>query len=163
MKVDFFHFLAAEGLDPDIEARPLPDVIHNYFTMLFRQVLDEQTVIEPTLEQVQAEALNILNQWRGRKRVEVGLTSTEFQELVYTGKAIEATRWLSDQTSPFGMAGEAAARGITNLEMAQLVAGQHAAWMAASDQIEAAYTTAKAAEAAQSIDEVVMVLVDLLE
>lgn len=93
----------------------------------------------------QTWALSYLNAWRGQRRATLGLTSAEFQELVYTGKVLECQRWQINPESTFGLSGEAAARGISNAQMAALVIGQWQAWQAASDQIEAAYITARAA------------------
>lgn len=104
-------------------------------------------------------ALDYLNTWRGEQRVKFGLTSTAFQELAYTGKALTAERWLLNQEMPFGLALEAAARGITNEAMAQLVLVQWQAWQAASDQVEAAYWTKKAAIlAALNVEEIAEIL-----
>jgi hypothetical protein len=114
------------------------------------------------LQSQKTAALNLLNQWRGEQRTAIGLTDTTFQELCYTGKALECQRWLSDTSSTFGLAGEATARGISNEAMAALVLGQWAAWQGASDQIEAAYVTAQAAiEAAQTVEEIETVLTGL--
>lgn len=97
------------------------------------------------LEAAKAEALSYLNAWRGARRAALGLTAATFQELVYTGKALECQRWLADKESNFGLAGEAAARGLTNEQMAGLVSGQWSAWQAGSDAIEAEYITARLA------------------
>jgi len=122
----------------------------------FLRLDSDYNIIPPNFEDVQAWAFDYLNQWRGEKRAEIGLTSAAFQELCYTGKALEATRWLDDQQSPFGLAGEAQARGLSNLAMAQLVLGQWVAWQGASDQIEAVYFNAKTSiEAATSIEDII--------
>lgn len=107
-------------------------------------------------------ALAYLNTWRGQRRATLGLTSADFQELVYTGKALECQRWLADTESNFGLAQEAAARGISDEAMAALVLGQWAAWQSASDGIEAAYITARAAvEAAEDEATIASVLASL--
>lgn len=98
-----------------------------------------------TAEQARAHGLQYLNTWRGARRAALGLTSAEFQVLVYTGKVLESQRWLAAPESSFGLAAEAAARGISNEAMAALVLGQWSSWQAASDGIEAAYITVRAA------------------
>ena len=100
-------------------------------------------IVQPYLEEVRTWSLFYLNTWRGEQRIAAGLTVADFQELCYTGKALECQRWINAQETIFALAGEAAARGITNLEMADLVLGQWAAWQAASDPIEAAYISAR--------------------
>lgn len=107
-------------------------------------------------------ALNYLNTWRGARRAALGLTPAAFQELVYTGKVLECQRWMAAKESNFGLAGEAAARGLTNEQMAGLVLAQWAAWAGGSDSIEAAYITARAAVSlAESVDDVGAVLAGL--
>jgi hypothetical protein len=116
-------------------------------------------ILPPDLEEVRGWALEYLNQWRGEQRLAIGLTSAEFQQLCYTGKALEARRWLAEPETYFGLAKEAAARGITNEAMAGIVSAQWAAWQAGSDTIEAVYVTAKAAtEAAVSVKEIAAAL-----
>lgn len=117
------------------------------------------SVVGSSLSEIKAATLLWLNTWRGERRVALGLTSVTFQELVYTGKVLECQRWLTDQGSAFGLAGEAAARGLSNEAMAVLVLDQWAVWQAGSDAIEAEYITARAAVmAAGTIEEVAAVL-----
>ncbi len=111
------------------------------------------------LDRIKAAALNRLNEWRGNQRSGLGLTSDKFQELVYTGKVLECQRWQRDPGSSFGLAGEAAARGISNEAMMQLVIGQWNAWQVASDQIEAIYVTARVEViAAKTVEQISAVL-----
>lgn len=95
------------------------------------------------LEGVRAWGLSYLNEWRGQKRVEMGLTQAAFQELVYSGKMMQAQRWLDNQALPFPFSYEATARGISNQATAELIADQGAAWLAASDVVEGAYILAR--------------------
>lgn len=114
------------------------------------------------LDRAKAAAFSTLNTWRGTRRVALGLTEANFQELVYTGKVLESQRWLSAPESPFGLASEAAARGITNEAMAALVLAQWSAWQSASDAIEAAYIIARLwIEAAEDEEEIARVLAGL--
>lgn len=100
-------------------------------------------IIQPDLDEVRTWSLSYLNTWRGGQRIAAGLTVADFQELCYTGKALECQRWINAQETTFCLSGEASARGISNLEMAALVLGQWAAWQSASDQVEAAYISAR--------------------
>lgn len=114
------------------------------------------------LDKLKAWALDYLNTWRGARRAALGLTPAAFQELVYTGKVLESQRWLAAPESSFGLAAEAAARGLTNEQMASLVIGKWAAWSAGSDGIEAEYITARAAVSlAESVEEIAAVLAGL--
>jgi hypothetical protein len=112
-----------------------------------------------SLALAKSSALDRLNAWRGQQRQALRLTKAEFQELVYTGKAIECQRWLAAPETPFGLAAEATARDLSNEEMAAMVLAQHAAWLTASDAIEAAYWTVKVdVEAAQTGEEIEAIL-----
>lgn len=128
-----------------------PDVVQNEHAA-HRLILPDGNTLHP-LEVYQSDfaaddvdgarmwALEQLNIWRGEQREAIGLTDSKFQELAYTGKALECQRWMADQVSAFGLHGEAAARGLSDAEMAALVLAQWAAWQAASDGIEAAYVS----------------------
>lgn len=94
---------------------------------------------------VRAEGLARLNEWRGNKRKTLGLTDAWGQELVYSGKMMMALRWLEDQESTFYFHQEAGARGLTDLQMAELIIDQGKAWLMGSDAIEAEYILAKLA------------------
>lgn len=134
-------------------------------------VLPDGTAVHPlhfyeadivTVEQALAYGLQYLNTWRGARRSALGLTSANFQELVYTGKVLESQRWLAAPGSAFGLAAEAVAHGISNEAMAALVLGQWSAWQSASDAIEAAYITARLwIEAAEDESEIARVLAGL--
>jgi len=118
--------------------------------------------IPPDLNTIRVWALSVLNQLRGDQREAIGLTEARWQDLAYTGKALEAQRWQSAPETQFGYAREAAARGISDAQMAALILGQWAAMQEASDAIEAAYVVAKAAiETAQTVEEIEMVLAEL--
>ena len=132
--------------------------------------------LDSDFEVIRAWALDHLNTWRGQQRAALGLTLAAFQELVYTGKVLECQRWLSELANPkgrcgewangeqpaFGLAQEAAARGLTNEQMAGLVLGQWAAWSASSDAIEAEYITVRAAVGlAESAEEIAAALAGL--
>lgn len=111
---------------------------------------------------VQAAAIDFVQSWRGDQRAKMGLSSAQWQDLAYAGKAAHCRSWIADQSQPFGMAREAAARGLTNVEMAQLIIGQNDLWLDANDKIDAAYTTARnAIEAAQSVAEIEAILAGL--
>lgn len=113
----------------------------------------------PTLTQAKAAAAEQLNIWRGNQRVALGLTRAEFQELVYTGKALEAQRWIIAQDTPFRMSNEAARRGVSNLEMAQWVLAQWDALQNGSDQIETAYIDLQQqVEAATTVEQIDAIL-----
>lgn len=121
-----------------------------------------------SVEDTRDWALNTINAWRGQRRAALGLTSTEFQELVYTGKFLMCILWLYDQATglffsaitnyvtglglslppgfgQFPCHNEAVSRGISDVQMALLILAQGFGWLAPSDQIEAAYITARAA------------------
>ena len=105
----------------------------------------------------------VLQGWRGGQRALMGLSSAQWQDLAYAGKAAHCREWIADQSQPFGLAREAAVRGLSNLQMAQLIIGQNNAWLDANDQIDAAYTAARAAiEAAEDVAAIEAVLVGLL-
>lgn len=133
-----------------------------------RLILPDGSVVHPlhftesdilTVEQARVYGSQYLNTWRGRQRAALGLTSAEFQELAYTGKALECQRWQAAPESAFGLAKEAAARGLTNEAMATLALTQWAAWQAGSDTIEADYITARAAVlAAGTVEEIAEIL-----
>lgn len=118
----------------------------------------------PTLSQAQDKALTFLDIWRGRERIErAGFEPADWQELVYTLKIVETQRWIGNQSSAYGLALEAHARGLTNLQMAQLVINRYNAWLSASDQIESEFLQTKTAiEAALSIEDIVTALVNLV-
>lgn len=120
-------------------------------------------LIPPDVASVRAAAVEVLQQFRGDKRALMGLSSAQWQDLAYAGKAAHCREWLVDQSQPFGMVREAAVRGLTNLQMAQLIISQNDAWLDANDRIDAAYTAARAAiEAAASVGEIEAVLVGLM-
>lgn len=109
-----------------------------------------------------AWAIDALQQWRGDQRAKMGLSSAQWQDLAYAGKAAHCRAWLADQSQPFGMMREAQVRGLTNVQMAQLIVGQNDAWLDANDQIDAAYTAARAAiEAVQTVGEIENILAGL--
>lgn len=112
-----------------------------------------------SLEIVRSWALSYLNTWRGKSRLTLGLTSAEFQELRATSDIPRLSRCRLAPETDFGMAKEALARSLTNVQMAELVLAQHQAWLSASDTIEATYITAlKCISNAISIEEVVEAL-----
>lgn len=135
-----------------LEGDLLP-VLEADFEMLWREAQRGGAAVD-----FRAWALAELNRWRGARRAALGLTSANFQELVYTGKVLESQRWLAAPGSVFGLAGEAATHGITNEAMAALVLAQWSAWQAGSDAIEAGYIAARAAVAAAG-DEAAMAAV----
>ena len=107
-------------------------------------------------------AIDVLQQWRGDQRAKMGLSAAQWQDLTYAGKAAHCRAWLLDTSQPFGMEREAAVRGLSNLQMAQLIVSQNDAWLAANDQIDAAYTAARGAiEAAATVAEIEAVLAGL--
>lgn len=126
---------------------------------------DELTgeLVVPDVDTVKAEALAGLEQWRGYERQKAGLSQAWGAELVYSGKFTQAQLWQHGLISEFYFTLEAAARGLTNAQMADLIIGQGHAWLAASDQIEAGYVAAKAAvETAASVEEMLAGLAALL-
>jgi hypothetical protein len=113
------------------------------------------------LDRAKAAALAQINNQRGQARVRLGLTKAEFQELVYSGKMMQAQRWrdLNDPDAPFPFVLEAQARKITNEQMADLIIAQGNLWLAGSDAIEATYIIAKTAvDEASTTQEVQAVL-----
>lgn len=148
------YFWTVGGLPLTGDLLPL---LESDFSTLWREAQQSGSVCD-----FRSWALAYLNTWRGARRSALGLTSAEFQELVYTGKVLECQRWLSDPESNFGLALEAAARGLSNQDMALLALGQWSAWASGSDAIEAGYITARAAiEAAGSVDEIAVILAGL--
>jgi len=129
---------------------------------LFGQYDIDFNYTPPALEPVRPWAIDALQQWRGDQRAAMGLSSAQWQDLAYAGKAAHCREWIADQSQPFGMEREAAVRGLSNLQMAQLIIGQNDAWLDANDQIDAAYTAARdAIEAAESVAEIEAALVGL--
>ena len=115
------------------------------------------------MQQIQAIAIDVLQQWRGEQRLKVGISVAIGQEMAYIDKASHCREWLKDQSQPFGLALEATARGLSHLQMAQLVVGKNNAWRATNDQIDAAYTATRAViEAATSIEAIEAALVALM-
>lgn len=111
------------------------------------------------LAKSKSEAVNTLNAWRSARRRALGLSMADFQELVYSGKMMQAQRWLDDPTQRFYFTQEAAARGISHFEMAQIILGQGEAWLLASDVIEAGYINIKALiEASQDEEQIAGIL-----
>lgn len=107
------------------------------------------------------EAIAYLQQWRGTKRAEAGLSEARFQELVYARKAERSRAWLVSGGS-FPFAAEAAARGMTNTELAQLIVGEDEALLGYNDQIEAVYVAAREAiEAAKNVEQIKAALAGL--
>lgn len=122
-----------------------------------------QYEVQPDITIIRGISLDLLNHWRGDQRAAIGLTEARWQDLAYTGKALESQRWQSAPETPFGYAREAAARGISHTQMATLILDQWAAMQEASDKIEAAYVTAKSGiEGAGSVAEIEVVLSGLL-
>lgn len=128
-----------------------------------RFVVDlDGTATEQPFEVVQAASIDFLQGWRGDQRAKMGLSAAQWQDLAYAGKAAHCRAWITDQSQPFGMEREAAVRGLTNLQMAQLIIGQNDLWLDANDKIDAAYTAARnAIEAAQSVAEIEVILANL--
>jgi hypothetical protein len=125
---------------------------------------DNDKWITPDVSQVRPWAIDALQQWRGEQRLKCGISVAIGQEMAYIDKASHCRDWLKDQSMPFGLALEAAARGLSNLQMAQLVVGQNNAWRAANDQIDAPYAAARAAiEAAATVGEIEATLVALMQ
>ncbi len=121
-----------------------------------------ELITPPDLETVRPWAIDTVQIWRGNQRALMGLSSAQWQDLAYAGKAAHCRAWLADQSQPFGMAREAAVRGLTNVQMAELIVSQNDLWLDANDQIDAAYTAARAAiEAAQMVAEIEAVLAGL--
>ena len=111
-----------------------------------------------TVEAARVYGLSYLDTWRGERRAALGLTQAAFQELVYSGKMMQAQRWLDNTELPFPFSYEATARGISNQAMAELIVQQGEAWLSGSDMIEGAYILAKTAIAAAD-DEAAIVAV----
>lgn len=121
-------------------------------------------MIEIDFATVQAASIDFLQSWRGDQRAAMGLSAAQWQDLAYAGKAAHCRAWLLDQSQPFGLQREAEVRGLTNLQMAQLIVGQNDAWLDANDRIDAAYTAARAAiEAAETIEAIEVALAGLVE
>lgn len=104
----------------------------------------------------------VLQGWRGDQRALMGLSSAQWQDLAYIGKALHCREWLADQSQVFEFASEAQVRGLSNVEMAELVISQHIAWLRGNNQIDTVYTAARAAiEAAQTIEAIEAALAGL--
>ena len=160
MKVTFEGVTVTGDLpEAELKAMAIHQAIIDRFT-----TLDGEQVSQPDLSSVQAWAIDALQQWRGDQRAAMGLSAAQWQDLAYAGKAAHCREWLKDQSMPFGLAREAVVRGLSNLQMAQLIIGQNDTWLDANDQIDAAYTAARAAiEAAASIEAIEAALVALME
>jgi len=123
---------------------------------------DDDQLIQPDIEIIRTAAIDAVQQWRGDQRAKMGLSSAQWQDLAYAGKAAHCRAWISDQSQPFGMQREAQVRGLSNLQMAQLIIGQNDLWLDANDQIDSAYTAARGAiEAAGGVAEIEAVLAGL--
>jgi hypothetical protein len=117
---------------------------------------------ENDVDAVRFWAIDALQDWRGEQRLKVGISVAIGQEMAYIDKASHCREWLKDQSQPFELSLEAAARGLSHLQMAQLVVGQNNAWRAANDQIDAAYTAARnGIEAASNVAQIEAILAGL--
>lgn len=116
----------------------------------------------PSLAELKLSAFTTLNNWRGRKRLEIGLTEAKFQDLVYSGKTTLALNWLSNPELPFPFPLEAEARGMTNDQFAQYIIETTNNWTAASDQIEAMYIQAHVVITIANSPEDIQAIIDSL-
>lgn len=133
------------------------------WTQQFNDIGPDGELMPPTVADVRQPAIDALQQWRGDQRAAMGLSAAQWQDLAYAGKAAHCRAWMADQSQSFGLAREAQVRGLSNLQMAQLIVAQNDAWLDANDQIDAAYTSARAAvEAAASVGEIEAALVALM-
>ena len=146
----------------DFIAPTINEAVHNYISAKFGRWDDSDNYIPPDVDTVRPWAIDTVQIWRGNQRALMGLSSAQWQDLAYAGKAAHCRAWLADQSQPFGMTREAAVRGLTNVQMAELIVSQNDLWLDANDQIDAAYTAARAAiEAAQTVAEIEAVLAGL--